>query len=212
MPERRVVQGPASSPAFWAVATLVGVALYVVLDALLKLLRPDLGLLHNPESDYGVGPYSWVMDVTFLVRCALSLALVAALIHRIGASIAARIGTVLIVVWAVSSGLLAFFPDNPAGTPLQPHGEVHLLLALVGFLSVATGSVLVSIGVPLASRRHRALLLVISLLGVAALLALGAAGSAYIGLLERVFLGLEMLWIALTASIVLYWPQRTQSA
>jgi len=58
---------------------LAGVAVYVAVDVLLAFLRPGYSLLYNAESDYGRGPWYWVMDLNFLLRCALSLAIAAAL-------------------------------------------------------------------------------------------------------------------------------------
>jgi len=50
---------------------------YVAIDVALAFLRPGDSLLPNAESDYGVGPWSWLMDVNFLVRCAATLAIAA---------------------------------------------------------------------------------------------------------------------------------------
>ena len=55
--------------------TLAGVAVYVAIDVLLAFLRPGYSLIYNAESDYGRGPWFWVMDINFLLRCALSLAI-----------------------------------------------------------------------------------------------------------------------------------------
>lgn len=60
-------------------AGVAGVAVYVAIDVALAFLRPDYSLLHNAESDYGVGPWSWLMDVNFLLRCLTTLAIVAAM-------------------------------------------------------------------------------------------------------------------------------------
>jgi len=62
-----------------ALLCLGGIALYVALDVLLFFLRPDLPLLRHAESDYGNGPWAWIMDVNFLLRCAFSLAAAGAL-------------------------------------------------------------------------------------------------------------------------------------
>jgi hypothetical membrane protein len=58
---------------------LAGVGVYVAIDVLLAFLRPRYSLIYNAESDYGRGPWYWVMDLNFLLRCALSLAIAAAL-------------------------------------------------------------------------------------------------------------------------------------
>ena len=64
--------------------TLAGVAVYLAIDVLLAFLRPKYSLLYNAESDYGRGPWYWVMDLNFLLRCALSLAACLALLRAAG--------------------------------------------------------------------------------------------------------------------------------
>ena len=52
---------------------LVGVVIYAAIHTgVLVFLRPHFSLLHNPESDYGSkGSWAWLMDLNFLLRCAL---------------------------------------------------------------------------------------------------------------------------------------------
>jgi uncharacterized protein DUF998 len=88
--------------------TLAGVIVYVAIDVILRFLRPGYSLLYNAESDYGRGPWYWVMDVNFPLRCALSLALVGALSQVVRPDGRTRAGLVPLVVWSVCSGLLAF--------------------------------------------------------------------------------------------------------
>ena len=191
---------------------LGGVALYVAIDVLLAFLRPGYSLIYNAESDYGRGPWFWVMDANFLLRCALSLALVGALAQaarRDGPSDGhpdgrARAGRILLVIWAVCSGLLAFFADDLEGQPVHFSGGVHLLLALVAFPCVAVGTILISSSLWTdQARRNARTALGLSIAGAAAFLLLGTAfGHKHApgGLYERIFLGLELLWIALAAA------------
>src|SRR3984885_7068768 len=102
--------------------TVIAVIVYVGVDVLLKFLRPHYSLLYNAESDYGRGPWYWVMDLNFLLRCALSLALAGALYRAIRPDSRLRGGLALLTAWAVCSGLLAFFADDPKGTPLHASG------------------------------------------------------------------------------------------
>jgi hypothetical membrane protein len=184
--------------------TLAGVVVYVGIDVLLKFLRPQYSLLYNAESDYGRGPWYWVMDLNFLLRCALSLALAGALYRTIRPEGRLRGGLALLTAWAVCSGLLAFFADDPKGTPLHASGKVHLALAFIAFVCVAIGTVVISASLRSdpAWRPVRGALLGIAVAGVAALLLLGTAAKhahAPGGLYERIFLGLELLWIAVAA-------------
>jgi hypothetical membrane protein len=195
-------------PRILAWAAFAGVIWYIAIDVLLAFLRPEYSLLHNAESDYGRGPWFWVMDLNFLLRCALSLALSLALATALGQSARTdrrlRAGQVLLIIWAICSGLLAFFADNIEGTPIQTSGAMHIALALIAFPCVAVGTILISVS--LVSDRNwgatRKLLLAVSAAGLAAFLLLGSAtrhAHAPGGLYERIFLGLELLWIAIAA-------------
>src|SRR5579863_6183198 len=93
-----------------AALSLGGVIVYVILDIVLFALRPDLPILRHAESDYGNGPWAWIMDLNFLLRCAFSLAVVVALAYALPRSGAKWVALALLSVWAVASGVLAFFP------------------------------------------------------------------------------------------------------
>jgi hypothetical membrane protein len=184
--------------------TLAGVAVYVAIDILLAFLRPKYSLLYNAESDYGRGPWYWVMDINFLLRCALSLAIAAALYQVVRPGDRTRAGLALLITWAICSGLLAFFADNPAGTPVTSSGVVHVVLALIAFPCVTIGVILISASLMSdpAWRPAAPVLLAISVAGALALLLLAAPHKHYHapgGLYERIFLGLELLWIAAAA-------------
>jgi hypothetical membrane protein len=191
---------------------LAGVIAYVAIDALLRFLRPQYSLIYNAESDYGRGPWYWVMDLNFLLRCALSLAVAAALTRAARLDDRARGGRVLLIIWAVCSGLLAFFADDPEGQPVTGSGIVHVALAFIAFPCIAIGTILISVGLrsDAAWRSAAAVLLAISAAGVAAFLLLATAfGHQHApgGLYERIFLGLELLWIAVAAGYLAARPE-----
>jgi hypothetical membrane protein len=185
---------------------LAGVAVYVAIDVLLALLRPAYSLIYNAESDYGRGPWYWVMDLNFLLRCALSLAIAVALyrVARLDGRI--RGGLALIVTWAISSGLLAFFADDPEGTPQHGSGIVHLVLAFIAFTCITIGAILISASLMSdpAWRPAAPVLLAISVAGAIAYLLLGTAHKNHApdGLYERIFLGLQLLWIVIAAIVI----------
>ena len=184
--------------------TLAGVGGYVAIDILLAFLRPGYSLIYNAESDYGRGPWFWVMDANFLLRCALSLAIAGALSQVLRPDGRARGGLALLVTWAICSGLLAFFADDVEGTPQHGSGVVHLILAFIAFTAIAIGAILISASLMSdpAWRPAAPVLLAISIAAAIAYLLLGGAlkhHHAPDGLYERVFLGLELLWIAIAA-------------
>jgi hypothetical membrane protein len=203
--------------------TLAGIVVYVAIDVLLAFLRPGYSLLHNAESDYGRGPWFWVMDVNFLLRCALSLALVGALYRSVHPQDRPRGGLRLLTAWAVCSGLLAFFADDPAGYPRTGSGQIHVLLGLIAFVGIAAGAIVVSVklraGLSQTALSQTALsqtalsraALPLAVAGAAALvLFVVTAGHKHApgGLYERVFLGIELLWMAAAAArVVVRRPQ-----
>jgi len=189
---------------------------YVAIDVALRFLRPGYSLIYNAESDYGRGPWYWVMDFNFLLRCVLSLAACLALVRTAGPDSRVRGGEYLLATWAVCSGLLAFFADDVEGTPLTGSGIVHVALALIAFACVAVGAILISAGLRSdpAWRSAASVLLAVAVAGAAAFLLLGSATGhphAPGGLYERIFLGLELLWIGLAAGYAARRPEARTS-
>ena len=186
----------------WAVVAISGALTYVVIDCVLALADPQYSLIRNAESDYGVGPNAWLMDVNFLLRGAFSVAAVIAIALTTTPRARSRLGLALVGAWACCSALLGLFPDNPVGTPVTPPGRIHLLLAGIAFVAVAAGALLIShrIGADPPWRSMRRALLVISLLAIVAGTLVGIRRPlADFGLYERIFLGLEILWIVLAS-------------
>ena len=184
--------------------TLAGIVVYVAIDVLLAFLRPSYSLIYNAESDYGRGPWYWVMDINFLLRCALSLAIAGALYRVLRPAGGTRGGLYLLVTWAICSGLLAFFADDIEGTPQHGSGVVHLVLAFIAFTCITIGLIMISASMMSdpAWRPVAPVLLGISIAGAIAYLLQGVAlrhHHAPGGLYERIFLGLELLWIAIAA-------------
>jgi Protein of unknown function (DUF998) len=155
------------------------------------------------------------MDINFLLRCALSLAIAAALYQVVRPDGRTRAGLALLVTWAICSGLLAFFADDPEGTPQHGSGIVHLILAFIAFTCITIGTILISASLMSdpAWRPAAPILLAISVVGAIAYLLLGAATKHHHapgGLYERIFLGLELLWIAVAAVAIARRTRATQ--
>ena len=211
-PESFVVK-PARLARTLAGLSLLGVLVYVALDVLLFVLRPDLPILHHAESDYGNGPWSWLMDVNFLLRCFLSLAAVGALWSLLPRSAPNRLALGLLAAWAICSGVLAFFSDDESGATATRHGAIHLVAAGIAFLCCLVATFLLTGALARFSRsRPLAVTLdvvwLLALLGFLLLLFFGFPPRGLGGLYERIFLGAELLWLA----VAMGWALRLRPA
>jgi len=196
-----------------AALSLLGVLVYIALDVLLFFLRPDLPILHHAESDYGNGPWSWLMDANFLLRCALSLAAVGALWSLLPRSVVNRLALGLLAAWAICSGVLAFFSDDEQGAAATPHGTIHLVAAGIAFLCCLVATFLLTGALARFSRSRPlavtlAVVWALALIGFLLLLLLGFHPRGLGGLYERNFLGAELLWLA----VAMGWLLRLRSA
>ena len=185
----------------WARLVIAGAVVYFAIDVALVFLRPEFSVLHSAESDYGSkGHYAWLMDVNFLLRATFSLAAARAMSLAVGAGGRVRVPLMLLVVWAVLSGALAFFPDDPVGTRTHGVGAVHAALAVIAFFAILVAGVAFSLGVRrLASWQPISRALVA--LSVMAMIALLLLGHAHFGLhtlgglYEKLFIAIELLWL-----------------
>ena len=189
----------------FGVLTIAGIALYLVLDVVAQMLPPHYSPVRQAESDLAVGPYGYVMTINFVVRGALSLALLAGLMQGVADQARSKIGEALIGVWALGAFLLALFPTD-VNARATVHGIIHLVVALVAFCAVAMGELLVSVYIKNDVRwtRLQPYLLICWIATLAALMmqVVGAPTSAALGaggLVERVFLALALLWMLLVA-------------
>lgn len=193
---------------------IAGIALYLILDIVAQALPPHYDPISQAESLLAVGPYGYVMTVNFVVRGALSLLFVAAYARGVPRASQSRAGLILLGVWGVGALLLAAFPTNAPYARPTVHGTVHLVVALVAFVCGPLGELLLALrrraAVP--ARVSQAVLIgvAIAALVAAALVILGApavTNAGIWGLLERVLIGLVLLWMLL--AVLDLWPMHT---
>ena len=111
---------------------------------LLHLLRRDYVPRDHMVSDYGVGPYSWVMNSCFLGLAGGFLALFLGLLRHGPRSVVGRIGTFLLIIPAIGVVVSAIFPVDLLGAPDTPTGEIHNISFFVNVVVIMLSSVLVS--------------------------------------------------------------------
>jgi Protein of unknown function (DUF998) len=188
---------------------LIGVVLYVVLDAAAQLLPPHYSPISQAESDLAVGPFGYIMTLNFLNRGFLSLEFLFAFMGTVrltGGSVSRfRGGFFLLGIWSVGALLLAVFPTDVPATPVSWHGAIHLIVAVLAFLGGAFGALAISLRmarIPILQRVRRfalpigiiaVLLCLLELLGP---FLVPHLVSSFGGLFERLFLGSVLLWMS----------------
>ena len=185
--------------------TIIGIALYVVLDVIAQLLPPHYSPISQAESDLAVGPYGYVMAVNFVVRGALTFAFLFGLIGATRLGKTARVGLALLAIWGAGAFVLAVFPTD-VGTMVTVHGTIHNTTAAVAFTGGAFGALLLSAHFPAEERLRRlgTTARILSVIGVVMYIATLAALvfrrlSQVFGLVERLFIGIVLLWILVVA-------------
>jgi hypothetical membrane protein len=184
---------------------IVGIVLYIVLDIIAQLLPPHYSPISQGESDLAVGPYGYVMTVNFVIRGLLTFAFLVGLSGATRLGKYARVGLALLAVWGAGAFVLAAFPTD-VGTVVTVHGTIHNLTALVAFTGGAFGTLALSLHFRAEERLRRldAAARLIAVLGVVMYFATASALfirrlSHIFGLVERLFIGLVLLWMLVVA-------------
>ncbi|MDA4117755.1 MAG: DUF998 domain-containing protein [Thaumarchaeota archaeon] len=189
-------------------ATIAGIVLYVILDAVAQSLPPHYSLVSQAESDLAVGPYGYVMAINFVNRGVFSLLFLLGLANALPARREYRRGFLLFGIWAVGAMVLAAAPADVT-PPATLHGVVHLLVAVLAFLGGAFGALTLSRGFSNDTSLKMGLLMPLAVLAVTSLVILYGATAVprfdarYGGLLERVFLGLVLAWMLASSAAML---------
>jgi hypothetical membrane protein len=199
----------ATSTALTLTILLIGV--YVVLDVVAQLLPPHYSAITQAESDLAVGPYGFVMTVNFVVRGILSLSFVYGLTRVSELGRRAPVGIALVGIWGVGAFILAASPTDVGGGPSTLHGTIHLVVAFVAFVAGAIGEFLLSrhfrteerlVGIADFAMVLSTLAIIFCLVTFAATGVPRLVHGAF-GLVERIFIGLILLWMLLVSLFLL---------
>jgi hypothetical membrane protein len=195
---------------------LIGIVLYLILDVVAQLLPPHYNWITQAESDLAVGPFGYIMAINFLNRGLLSIAFLFAFmgtIRLIGESLTRYSrGFLFFGAWSVGALLLAFFPTDVPATPISWHGAIHLIVALIAFLTGAIGAFVLSLEMKgnqtLQNVRRFALplavlVVVFCLLELLTPFILPHLSARFGGFLERIFLGSMLAWIAAVSAYMI---------
>lgn len=179
---------------------LIGVLYFFLVSALVQFLRPDYSVMGTPLSFYLLGPYGGWLHGAFYVLAAAILLL--AIGCYIGSEPQARTAATLVLfaLGAAGVAVTAIFPTDTTAT-LTRHGVIHVIAAAVAFLATSAAMLIQSWRFrrdPRWRRRFRnAMELAVFefiVLWYYALMHYPARGF-----MEKLTIGLILLWLALIA-------------
>ena len=199
-------------PSRFFLISILGIVLYVILDAVAQILPPHYSPIRQAESDLAIGKYGFIMTINFVNRSLLSLAFIFGFLQMLDLAGVPRqkfrAGTILLGIWAVGALLLAAFPTDVPSTPVSLHGAIHLIVALIAFIAGAFGTLAISsrlegnnvlqslkrIAMPLS-----VLVLIFWVIEFGLTFAVPHLNARFGGLTERLFLGSVLLWIGVAS-------------
>lgn len=112
--------------------SLIAATIFLVLFALLHIIKPEIEPSWRFFSEYELGRYGWLMVIAFLSLMLSSTGLLIAIGSQIR-TVGGYLGMALLLVSAAGFGLAAFFiTDSITVTIATTHGRIHSIGALLG--------------------------------------------------------------------------------
>jgi hypothetical protein len=136
-----VLSNPAAKVSSQAAArvSLAATAIFVALLATLHIIKPELDPSWHFISEYAIGPYGWLMMLTFFCL-ALSCASLFIAIKSQVPTLAGKIGLALLLITAIGMIIAGIFPTDPITTDREAMtrtGQLHELGAFLDLLPFA---------------------------------------------------------------------------
>jgi hypothetical protein len=133
---------------FAARLSLAGAAGFLVLLAVLHIVKPEFDPSWRMVSEYAIGQQGWLLPLTFLALVLSGVSLFAAIRSDIR-TVGGRLGLAFLLANAVGMTIAAAFTTDPITSSrdqLTTHGNLHGLGALIGIPSVPLAALLISLG------------------------------------------------------------------
>ena len=203
MTESTITASPERSARFFGTATIVCLGYAALALLLMHVLRPDYSPMSHMISDYGVGPYGWVMQTVFVGMSLGNAMLFVGLAQSGPVSIAARVAIGLLAIASVGLIVSAIFPTDLPGGPSTSAGHIHTLSFLVNIASLVLAFALLTVSFGgdrrwRSYRRSSAALLSAIVLAFALQFLTLRKGAPY-GLANRFFVVALFAWMFATA-------------
>ena len=129
---------------FLALLALVGIAVKFLTIAALHFLRPDVNPVLEPISNYGVGPYGFLLTFADIGSVVGTLALVFGLYLGIWPPGRSYVGLFLLALYGVSELLAGIFPIDVGGEATTA-GSIHNIVGNISFFCFPIAAILLSL-------------------------------------------------------------------
>jgi len=136
---------PAISTGAARLAIVATVSYQILLIALI-FLRPDLAPSWHTISEWAIGPYGWVMSVTFLIS-ALSYAALFLMLKSQVRGILGRIGLCILMICVIGATGVGIFTTAPMPMhfPLSIRGTLHVIFGTTQLVLLPFAAILINI-------------------------------------------------------------------
>ena len=197
-----------------ALSGIAGPIMFTAVIAILGLVRTNYSHVEHHISQLGAtsAQYAVVQNINFILTGLLFIAFGVGLYRSVGQGKAGKIGSGLVVlvgIGAIGSGV---FPEDLLPAPSEPtfSDSVHNLFSVLLFLAVMTAAIIFSRCLPRDDvwRRYRPYSLITGVVAFGLLVLAGlsdpeqgkiSALQPWAGLLQKLFVGVWMVWIAVMA-------------
>ncbi|MEN6291496.1 MAG: DUF998 domain-containing protein [Methanobacterium sp.] len=188
---------------FFALCGIVAPILFTILVIVESLLRPGYSQIFNDVSDLGIGPYSIIQNINFIIFGLLSIGFA----MGIGANLPHRAGKAtkwLVVVFGmciILAGVTLFSvgADVTYAKDVVAHGLVSAIAFLVIIVAQFTAWHALRNSENSIWGSYRIFSLIMGLMSIFTLLLLSYTQfSPYHGATERLFIAMWMIWIEVT--------------
>jgi hypothetical membrane protein len=137
-------QGRARVTMFLALVALVGIAVKFLIIAAFHFVRPDVNPVVEPISNYGVGPYGFLLTVADIGSVVATLALVVGLFLGMAPAARSYVGLFLLGLTGVAELVAGIFPID-VGAEVTTAGTIHNIAGNISFFCFPIAAILLSL-------------------------------------------------------------------
>src|SRR5829696_1349860 len=178
-----------------ALLAIIGVADYLMIIASLHFLRPDVNPVTEPISNYGVGPYGFLLIAAELGSAVAALGLYLGMVRPARS----YVGLLFLGLYGVSKLLQGLFPLD-MGAQATLSGTIHSILGNLAFFGFLIAVILLSLSMGKDERwrsfRRPALVVSFAVVLTDVLTIVGSNIGLY-GVTQRLATVTAMLWMLL---------------